>query len=211
MSNPFLRKIPLESFMSDKGFLTKKEELKSQEVIQTIYNSSPKIQVFLQGKPQSGKSWTSILTALRGLSDNKFDVAWVVSSLDRLDYKQDYESKVNEVKIKRVAGSENLKFGIVRYSLDDILFDIQSEKRVLIVNDEGGWYGIQQESSYCELFKIAQESNSTRIVVVGATNIAVQVNSNIEYITVHLGHNRGAHYYGVANFLKKCKVSLSNI
>jgi len=203
MSNPFLRKIPLESFMSDKGFLTKKEELKSQEVIQTIYNSSPKIQVFLQGKPQSGKSWTSILTALRGLSDNKFDVAWVVSSLDRLDYKQDYESKVNEVKIKRVAGSENLKFGIVRYSLDDILFDIQSEKRVLIVNDEGGWYGIQQESSYCELFKIAQESNSTRIVVVGATNIAVQVNSNIEYITVHLGHNRGAHYYGVANFLKK--------
>ena len=92
MSNPFLRKIPLESFMSDKGFLTKKEELKSQEVIQTIYNSSPKIQVFLQGKPQSGKSWTSILTALRGLSDNKFDIDWVVSSLDRLDYKQDYES-----------------------------------------------------------------------------------------------------------------------
>lgn len=189
--------------MSDKGFLTKKEELKSQEVINTIYNSSTKIQVFLQGPPQSGKSWTSILSALRGLSDGKFDVAWVISSLDRLDYKEDYESKVNEVKMKRVAGSENLKFGIVRYSLNDIIFDIQSGKRVLIVNDEGGWYGIQQESSYCELFKIAQESDSTRIIAVGATNYAVQFGSSIEYITIHLGHNRGAHYYGVANFLKK--------
>ena len=126
MSNPFLRKISLESFMSDKGFLTKKEELKSHEVIQTIYNSSSKIQVFLQGPPQSGKSWTSILSALRGLSDGKFDVAWVISSLDRLDYKEDYESKVNEVKMKRVVGSDNLKFGIVRYSLNDIIFDIQS-------------------------------------------------------------------------------------
>lgn len=205
MSNPFLRKISLQSFMSDKGFLTKKEELKSREVIQTIYNSSSKIQVFLQGKPQSGKSWTSILSALRGLSDGRFDVAWVVSSLDRLDYKEDYGAKVDEVKSKRVMGSENLKFGIIRYNLHQIISDISSGKKVLIINDEGGWYGIQQDSSYSELFKIAQESNNTRIIAVGATNFAVQVSSIIEYVTIHLGHNRGAHYYGVSDFFEKYK------